>query len=227
MLTDLPESSTSMSSVNSTPAPDVRDEMNGNTEHKPPLDDTEVAPLGKTAGKTPNMKKTYLSKASLYCRRKGLSHSALAEFGLKTCPACEDDITLKTVLVHPDLLADEKPTPSQGGNIAFEVEYEDSGGYWFGRENWPGPFDLQEARKQVRIQDQELALRVTNVLRTSFPADERRSLSAQKLLMKDGILKDPAVSIYVHKTKLVVYSQRFIKALRGFVRYYPGINLEA
>lgn len=101
------------------------------------------------------------------------------------------------------------------------------GGNWFGRENWSVPFDLQEARKGVSIQDENSILKVVNVLRTSFPADDKRYPTAQKMLMDQDILRDPTVNVSIHSTKLVVYSQRFLKVLRRFVEYYPGISLEA
>lgn len=163
----------------------------------------------------------------LYCRKNGYRHSILLDFGLRKCPGCGESLTLKKRVVKKDGSEEPALDGIGEGEVAFEIEYADSGGNWFGRENWSGPFDLQEARKGVAIQDQNSILRVVSVLRTSFPADENRYPVAQKMLMDQGILRDPTVSVSIHSTKLVVYSQRFLKVLRKFVQYYPGINLEA
>lgn len=179
--------------------------------------------------KNPKTKKISDSKTLLYCRETGYRHSILQEFGIGKCPACSEELSPKSRTVERDDAegkGEEKPT-AENSEIAFEVEYEDEGGKRVGQKNWPGPFDLQEARKGVVIQDQHSILRVVSVLRTSFPADEDRSPMSLKTLKDQDVLNDPSVSIRVHSTKLVVYSQRFLKVLRSFVSYYPEINLEA
>lgn len=177
--------------------------------------------------KDPNLGEIYESDALLYCRKKGYRHSILLEFGLRRCPACHEDLVPKIRKVNADGSVDEEPPTAGTGDVAFEVEYTDSGGNWFGRENWSKPFNLQEARKGVAVHDQTSILRVVSVLRTSFPADENRYSHSQKTLMDQGILNNPTVSVYVHSTKLIVYSQRFLEVLRKFIGYYPGINIEA
>ncbi|KAI1774648.1 hypothetical protein F4818DRAFT_418514 [Hypoxylon cercidicola] len=221
-LTGDTESNTSSTDVKSTISqPDLVDNPNGSTRIN--SDPENAAPVNDTKSESPLM--MYESPVLLYCRKIGYRHSILLDFGLRKCPGCGEDLTLRTRVGSSN---QEPPLAGSGeGEVAFEIEYTDSGGNWFGRENWSGPFDLQEARKGVAIHDQNLIFRVVRVLRTSFPAHDDRYPTAQKMLMEQNILRDPSISISIHSTKLIVYSQPFLKVLRKFVEYYPGINLEA
>ncbi|KAI2622556.1 P-loop containing nucleoside triphosphate hydrolase protein [Hypoxylon sp. NC1633] len=170
----------------------------------------------------PGTKQVFDSKALLFCRKNGHNHSALLDFGVLRCPACLEELTVKKRMVKTDEALDDGKK-----SVAYEVEYGDAGGHWIGQEAWPGPFDLQAARKGIVVQDQQVVLRFVNILRTNHQSDDRRHPAINKTLMDQGILTDPSVSVSMHSTKIVVYSQRFLKVLRKFVTYYPDINLEA
>ncbi|KAI0006515.1 P-loop containing nucleoside triphosphate hydrolase protein [Xylariaceae sp. FL0662B] len=167
----------------------------------------------------------WVSDASLYCPKNGLPHSIVQELTLRRCPACSQSL-YKRERVIPKKKPTGEATGESDENVSYEIEYRDVGGYWIGREDWPGILDLHEARKGEVAEGDEGVMKVVSVVWTNHAPNQVRGASESQFIMEAGILTNHGVDVVPHGTRIEIYSQKFIEMLRKVVLYYPERSID-
>lgn len=177
--------------------------------------------------------KGWESSASLYCRRNGRSHAALLEFGITTCPICDQDLTANKNLdlesessTSSDSDAEEEVVKDENEQmVTYSLEYRDSGDNYIATVPWPRLFDLSAARKGIDLKER-IIFEVVTVLDTSIPSDGHRYRSEKDDLLEEGIVDNPKIKVAVRFNRMTIHSNRLIKAIAQVVTYYPSEKLE-
>lgn len=176
------------------------------------------------------------NKADLWCKETGESHEVLTRFGTWECPMCNQSLKKpiktqsdKDASTKDDSTKDSSDTekePTQDSTMfSHSIRYLDDGYYILMTEPWKGPFSLSEARKDIP-QSKEPLFTVQTDLVTSIPCDSDRGYQDLEQIKKNGILKDPTVSVKKGKTRLTTQSTALTDVIRKLVSYYPSASLD-
>ncbi|CZR56708.1 related to TOB3 (member of AAA-ATPase family) [Phialocephala subalpina] len=190
----------------------------------------DIDPEGK--GDTAEEQKDESPPATLYCTINGRLHSTLLDFGVTICPKCNQCVAQRSAL--QDNNEKEKKKDNEKKNekenevkeIIHKVEFRDSENWFLARKSLKGPFDLEEARKEVEFKPDKTIVTIVTVLTTSHPGDRLRTATEKKAILKAGIFDNPQVEVTVRSTKMTITSVALVSALQKVVTYYPGTNLQ-
>ncbi|KAK3947203.1 hypothetical protein QBC32DRAFT_355048 [Pseudoneurospora amorphoporcata] len=201
------------------------------TEQSKPADETSKTESSQEPGTEDADEKWAAEKqVDLWCKITGESHYVLLKFGTWKCPICEQSLVKpepkQKKSKEPDENASGPSDTNEGSNeFLYSVRYLDEAHVAIMTEEWKGPFNLAEARKDVM--EKEPMFKVQTDLVTSIPHEKYRSGFDIKRIKEAGILNNANLSVKVNQIRLTIQSAALLNVIRKVVTYYPDVNLQA